>query len=58
MNESKVSVVVWNGKHEKFFSKEGAAYINLDEKIIRTAFRSDEYIKAIIDVLEVLKNEN
>ena len=49
------SVNVWDGKFERFFSKEGAVYVDLDNKLIRTAFSYTEYTNNLIKLMEALK---
>ncbi len=44
----------WNGKYVDYFSNDGAAYLDMELKSIRTAFKRDEYTEAVIKALEVL----
>ena len=55
INNSIFSVNVWNGKFERFFSKEGAVYVDLENKLIRTAFSYAEYTNNLIKLMEALK---
>lgn len=55
INNSIFSVNVWDGKFERFFSKEGAVYVDLDNKLIRTAFSYTEYTNNLIKLMEALK---
>lgn len=55
IKKAKISITVWAGKYERFYSSDGAVYINSLEKTIRTAFSAGEYdenIKAVMEVLE------
>ncbi|MEA4928500.1 MAG: phage minor capsid protein [Candidatus Limiplasma sp.] len=49
-----VSIGVW-GSYERYISEAGAAYVNLDKSIIRTAFRSADYTDANKKILEEVK---
>ena len=55
INNSIFSVNVWNGKFERFFSKEGAVYVDLENQLIRTAFSYAEYTNNLIKLMEALK---
>ena len=48
------------GQFENYYSKSGAAYVDVKTNTIRTAFRSDEYddrIKKMMEVLEKWKKK-
>lgn len=47
------SVSVWNGKFEKYYSDDGAAYVFFDKMIVRTAFKRDEFDEKVKSALEV-----
>lgn len=54
VEEARMSATVWTGKFERFYSSSGATYVNMEDKIIRTAFSAedfDENTKAIMEVL-------
>ena len=54
IQSARVSVTVWNGRYERYFSNAGAAYVDNQQKIIRTAFPAEQYddkVKAILEVL-------
>lgn len=53
-----VSVSRWNGRFENYYGDAGAAYVDRQLKMIRTAFRNDEYDKKIKKLLEIIKNES
>ena len=46
---------VWNGEFVNYFSEEGAAYVDMKNMLIRTAFVKDEFTEPVIKALEVLK---
>ena len=52
---ARMSATVWNGKFERFYGTDGAAYVDLIEKQIRTAFSSAEFDDKTKAILEVLK---
>ena len=54
INESKVKMTVWQGRYENYYSDNGATYIDTKNKIIRTAYKKEEYEKDIIDMMEVI----
>ena len=45
IKNARVSITKWNGKFEKYFSKQGAAYVNMDNNTIRTAYGKHEFDK-------------
>lgn len=45
----------WGGKFLNYYSDGGAAFVNLEQKQIRTAFKNDEYDDKVIKMLEVFK---
>lgn len=54
IQSARVSVTVWNGRYERYFSNAGAAYVDNQQKTIRTAFPAEQYddkVKAILEVL-------
>lgn len=55
INNSKFSVDVWNNQYTRFFSFDGAVYVNNEKNYIRTAFSKDEYTDNILKALEVIK---
>ena len=46
---------VWNGEFVNYFSEDGAAYVDMKNMLIRTAFKKDEFTEPVIKALEVLK---
>lgn len=58
IENAKISQTVWKGKYERYFSENGAAYVDNESNQIRTAFSSKQYTDNIIKMMEVLnKNE-
>lgn len=57
IEDAKISIVVWNGKHTRYISTSGAAYVNNERQEIRTAFSKSEYDERMKKIMEVLKNE-
>jgi phage-related protein (TIGR01555 family) len=59
IKEAKISITKWNGKFENYYGVNGAVYVNIEDKIIRTCYKSKEFkgepekIKGVI-----LKYEN
>lgn len=57
---AEISISRWGGRFENYYSKSGAAYVDVKANTIRTAFRSDEYddrIKKMMEVLEKWKKK-
>lgn len=52
---AKFRVIKWNGKFVNYYSLEGASFVDVEGKNIRTAFTNKEYTENIVDALEVLK---
>ena len=55
INSSKISVTVWGGMYERYFSADGAVYVNLTAKNIRTAYSASQYDERVKAMMEVLK---
>lgn len=43
MKDAKVSLTRWNGRFVNYYGEKGAVYIDVENKIIRTAFKRNEY---------------
>ena len=54
IKNAKISITKWNGQFENYYSKNGAAYVNLAENLIQTAFKSSEYDEKTANLMEVL----
>lgn len=55
IESAKVSLTVWNGTFERYYTEAGATYVNLKENCIRTAFSKDEYDEKTSTIMEELK---
>ena len=55
IKEARISATVWNGRFERYYGAEGAAYVDIIEKQIRTAFSAAEFDDSTKAILEVLK---
>lgn len=55
VSKAKFTVERWNGQYQNYYSEHGAAFLDVKEKNIRTAFAHSEFTQEIIDALEVLK---
>ena len=57
VRNAKISVSVWNGQFERYYSAEGAAYVDTRKNEIRTAYSSEEYDEKTISLIkEMSKN--
>lgn len=55
IKNSSFSTTVWNGRYERYYSHEGATYVDRWENNIRTAFKKDEFDNKTKGYMEVLK---
>lgn len=55
IEKAKLSLTVWGGKFERYYSDDGAAYVDITNHRIRTAFSKDEYSGDAKTIMEVLK---
>lgn len=54
IQSARVSVTVWGGRYERYFSNDGATYVDAPNKLIRTAYpksQFDDKVKAMMEVL-------
>lgn len=56
MNEALVSLTRWKGKFVNYYAEEGAVYIDIKNKNIRTAFKKNEYNERIRKFIEGVLN--
>jgi len=56
IKEAKVSFSAWKGKYEKYFSVNGATYVDVEQNLIKTSFKANEYDKKTKELMEVFKN--
>lgn len=50
------SVSVWNGDYERYYSQDGAVYVDVKNQLIRTAYSSSQYDDTTKRLLEVFIN--
>lgn len=43
ISQAKISVTVWKGKYERYYSSEGVVYLDKETITVRTAFKKDEF---------------
>lgn len=55
LRSAKVSVTVWNGRFERYYSDQGVVYVDREKRSIRTAFGPEEFDDKVKKILEVLK---
>lgn len=55
IKNAKISSTVWNGKFERYYSDNGASYVNMESGTIRTAYARENFGRDVIELLEVLK---
>jgi len=55
VKNAKISSTVWKGQFERYYSEEGAAYVNKKTGVIRTAYRKSDFGQDVIDLMEVLR---
>ncbi|MCY6372456.1 hypothetical protein OXH55_17650 [Clostridium ganghwense] len=58
IKNAKLSISKWNGKFENYYSFDGATYVDIENKNIRTAFKQEEFKEDVEKMIEVLKNMN
>lgn len=54
IENARISVTVWKGQYERFYSDQGVVYFDLDNNLIRTAFKPEEFKGDVLKLLEVL----
>lgn len=55
LRSAKVSVTVWNGRFERYYSDQGVVYVDREKQSIRTAFGPEEFDDKVKKILEALK---
>ncbi len=55
IRSAKVSVTVWGGRYERYYSYDGAAYVDKSGQFIRTAYPAERYDEKTTAFMEVLK---
>jgi len=54
VRNAKLSMTVWNGQYERYYAKEGVAYVRIEDLTIRTAFKKEQFSDDVRKLLEVL----
>lgn len=54
IKNASISMTVWNGQYERYFSKDGASYVEKETKIIRTAYSSEQFSENVKNMMEEL----
>jgi hypothetical protein len=57
IKNSYFSVDAWDGAYTRSFLENGAAYVDNENMLIRTAYRRKDFTQNIIQALEVVKND-
>lgn len=55
IHDAKFSVTRWNGKFTNYYGTEGAAYVDNENKQIKTAFKRDQFDEKTKAAMEVMK---
>ncbi len=55
VEKAAMSLTVWNGQFERYYSKEGVVYVNTEISEVRTAFKKEEFNNDVKTIMEVLK---
>ena len=53
--ESDLSLTRWNGRFVNYYSKDGATYVDVENKNIRTAFTKKEFDENTLKIREVIE---
>lgn len=56
MRDALVSITRWNGRFVNFYGEKGAVYIDKEKKVIRTAFKEEEFDEKINNFIKVVLN--
>ena len=57
MNEAAVSLTRWNGQFVNYYGENGAVYIDTKNKVIKTAFKKEEFDEKINNFMKVVLND-
>ena len=55
IKEAKIVLERWNGQFMNYYGENGSVYVDIKNKIVRTAFKSDEYDDSTRKIVEVMK---
>lgn len=56
IKDAKISITKWQGKFENYYSEEGATFVDMENKQIRTSFKKEEFDDNVNKIMEVLNN--
>lgn len=56
IENAKFSETVWKGRFERYYSHDGAVYVNRNNLQIRMAYKPEQFGKTVQKVMEVLTN--
>ena len=57
VNNAVFALVRWNGKSVNYYSEKGAAFLDVEDKKVRTAFSNDDYDDKIKALMEEILND-
>ena len=57
MNEAAVSLTRWNGQFVNYYGENGAVYIDTKNKVVKTAFKKEEFDEKINNFMKVVLND-
>lgn len=55
--ESKLQATVWKGTFFRYYGENGAVYVNVNKKLIRTVYKEDEFFGDALKIKEIIENE-
>ncbi len=58
IKEAKISKTVWNGQYERYYGEKGASYVDIENNIIRTSFKVEQYDDDSNIILGVIQQWN
>ena len=56
VNKALISIWRWNGRYLCYFSSEGSAYIDVKEKLIRTAYKRNQFDENTLKFMKVVES--
>ena len=55
IRESDISLTRWNGRFVNYYGPNGAAYVDVENKNIRTAFKKEQFDEQVLKIREVVE---
>lgn len=55
IEEADISITRWNGRFVNYYSPNGATYVDMDNKTIRTSFHKEQFDENVKKMMEVLR---